>query len=233
MESLRAKISQDQKHSSAVAQRCYKKRLSREIATKGKQCMEKMLGSKRTESTSQLTDILDSIDESRQEFDDDLLNKIENILQADKSDNVNNQEERPGCSKTNVSSLYESPDVLITGSTKAKVIENSKSSINDANLPTWPHGNKQIEVKEEIYENNAKSKGEKKVKFTHEEDKALYDGIKKHGKGRWSKMLKDQALSFQECRTRDTLRLRAESATFRNFASKMKQSDSITIDNDD
>ena len=225
-------ISQDQKHSSAVAQRCYKKRLSREIATKGKQCMEKMLGSKRTESTSQLTDILDSIDESRQEFDDDLLNKIENILQADKSDNVNNQEQRAGCSKTNAPTLYDLPEVLITGSKKGKVIENSESFINDANLPTWPHGNKQIEVKEEIYENIAKSKGEKKVKFTHEEDKALYEGIKKYGRGRWSHMLKDQTLSFKECRTRDTLRLRAESATFRNFVSKMKQSDSITIDND-
>ena len=122
---------------------------------------------------------------------------------------------------------------MITGSTKAKVTEHPRSSINDANLPTWPNGNKQIEVKEEIYENMSKSKVEKKVKFTHEEDKALLEGIKKYGKGRWSKMLKDQDLPFQECRTRDTLRLRAESATFRNFASKKKQSESMVRDNDD
>ena len=72
-----------------------------------------------------------------------------------------------------------------------------------------------------------------KPAITHEEDRALLEGIEKYGKGRWSKMLKDQDLPFQECRTRDTLRLRAESATFRNFVSKKKQSESMVRDNDD
>ena len=225
-------ISQDQKHSSAVAQRSYKKRLSREIATKGKQCMEKMLGSKRTESTSQLTDILDSIDESRREFDDDLLDKIENILQVDKSNIVNSSSESPGCSYSTVSSISEPPEVLVTGSTNSTVIDQSISTVRDVNLPTWPDGNRHIEVKREVYENAPKSRAEKKVKFTPEEDKSLHEGIKKYGKGRWSKMLKDNSLIFHESRSRDTLRIRAESATFRNFSSKLKQSETMVIDDD-
>ena len=210
-------ISKDQKHSSAVAERSYKKRLSRDIATKGKQCMEKMLGDKRTESTAQFIEILDSIDANSQEFDDNLLNKVGNILQGNDKNVRNLDFDTPGCSYT------ESPDVVITGSTKAKVTNLSKSSNTSSNLPTWPDGNQLIKVKQEVY---AEKSAERKIKFTFEEDQNLYDGIKKYGKGRWSKILKDQSFSFHKCRTRDALRLRAESATFRHSVSKLNESNS-------
>ena len=51
-------VSADQKHNSTVAHRSYKKRLSREVATKGRECMDKMLGSCRKDSSNELAGIL-------------------------------------------------------------------------------------------------------------------------------------------------------------------------------
>ena len=157
------------------------------------------------------------IDANSQEFDDNLLNKVGNILQGNDKNVGNLDFDTPGCSYT------ESPDVVITGSTKAKVTSLSKSSNASSNLPTWPDGNQHIKVKQEVY---AEKSAERKIKFTFEEDQNLYDGIKKYGKGRWSKILKDQSFSFHKCRTRDALRLRAESATFRHSVSKLNESTS-------
>ena len=53
-------VTADQKHQSHVAQRSYKKRLSREVASKGRECMQKMLGSSRTQSSNELSNILAS-----------------------------------------------------------------------------------------------------------------------------------------------------------------------------
>ena len=217
-------ISQDQKHSSTVAERSYKKRLSRDVATKGKQCMEKMLGNKRTESTSQLNEILDSINTSSKEFDDNLLNRVADILQTEKTDKINSTSETPGCSYADDSSLGDSSDVIITGSRSPKLKDHATIPNENNTLPTWPDGNQHIQVKKETYETNSKQSCEKKIKFTSEEDKNLFEGIKKYGKGRWSKILKDPSLSFHESRTRDTLRLRTESATFRHTVSKLSES---------
>ena len=53
------------------------------------------------------------------------------------------------------------------------------------------------------------------VKFTVEEDRFLKAGIDKHGKA-WSLILKENKSNFHTSRTRDTLRMRAESIAFKN-----------------
>ena len=84
----------------------------------------------------------------------------------------------------------------------------------------WPDGNKNVKVKKETY-NKTYKEGEKKIAFSFEEDKSLFEGIKKHGKGQWSRILKDPTFSFHECRKRDSLRMRFESASYRHSAKKL------------
>ena len=47
----------------------------------------------------------------------------------------------------------------------------------------WPDGNQNVKVKKETY-NKTCLQGEKKIALSFEEDKFLFEGIKKHGKGR-------------------------------------------------
>ena len=222
-------ISRDQKHSSNVAERSYKKRLSRDIATKGKQCMEKMLGENRNESTTKLTEILDSINTTCQDFDESLLDKVGDLLQGNSSavaDGYDKKEELPGCSNSSRQTVIDSSDLQITGSKSPSKSSSSSSSSSlsilneDTLLSMWPDGNQNVKVKQETY-NKTCLRGEKKVAFSFEEDKFLFEGIKKHGKGRWSKILKDVTFSFHECRNRDSLRMRFESASYRHSVKKL------------
>ena len=222
-------ISRDQKHSSNVAERSYKKRLSRDIATKGKQCMEKMLGENRNESTTKLTEILDSINTTCQDFDESLLDKVGDLLQGNSSavaDGYDKKEELPGCSNSSRQTVIDSSDLQITGSKSPSKSSSSSSTSSlsilneDTLLSMWPDGNQNVKVKQETY-NKTCLRGEKKVAFSFEEDKSLFEGIKKHGKGRWSKILKDITFSFHECRNRDSLRMRFESASYRHSVKKL------------
>ena len=54
-----------------------------------------------------------------------------------------------------------------------------------------------------------------KIKFSKEEDRQLALGIKKHGKGSWSKILNDTSFHFNECRNRDSLRMRSETVGYK------------------
>ena len=55
----------------------------------------------------------------------------------------------------------------------------------------------------------------KNTKFTNEEDEFLSQGIQKYGKGHWAAILKDRTYKFHNSRTRDSLRMRAESIAFK------------------
>ena len=64
---------------------------------------------------------------------------------------------------------------------------------------------------------NESSKATKHVKFTSQEDEYLLKGIKKYGKKNWASIFKDNAYTFHESRTRDSLRMRSESVTFKKL----------------
>ena len=74
-------ISKDQKHSSNVAKLHYRKQLSRDVATRGKQCMEKIVGDTRKETTEELANIVSEINKNSMEFDQSVINRARNVLQ--------------------------------------------------------------------------------------------------------------------------------------------------------
>ena len=61
----------------------------------------------------------------------------------------------------------------------------------------------------EIKKENAEAEVRKKVAFSGEEDDYLRKGVKKHGHGNWSEILKDKEYVFNQSRSRDALRMRA------------------------
>ena len=66
-----------------------------------------------------------------------------------------------------------------------------------------------VEVKKEEVENEL-ARGTRLMRFSIEEDSFLRQGFRKYGKGKWSHILKDKELKFHPCRTRDSLRMRAD-----------------------
>ena len=75
-------VSADQKHGSEMARRSYKKRLSRDVATQGKECMAKMLGASLTETTEELAQILKAAKASVNTVDESVITKACEILGA-------------------------------------------------------------------------------------------------------------------------------------------------------
>ena len=67
----------------------------------------------------------------------------------------------------------------------------------------------ELEVKKEEVEKEVPG-SYRLLRFTWEEDKALKDGITKHGLGRWKEILRDDDLKFHPSRTRDSIRMRAD-----------------------
>ena len=139
-------VSADQKHHSTVAHRSYKKRLSREVATKGRECMDKMLGSCRKNTNNELAGILapvascaDGSDDlatilaTTQTFDnidDSVLARTEEILSTSSQEvsatNSNNEETAM-------------TDVLVTSSvpgTISQPVPPKEDNIQD--MPMWP-----------------------------------------------------------------------------------------------
>ena len=66
-----------------------------------------------------------------------------------------------------------------------------------------------IDVKKEDVEIEL-ARGTRLMRFTIEEDSFLRQGVQKYGKGKWSHILKDKDLKFHPSRTRDSLRMRAD-----------------------
>ena len=56
---------------------------------------------------------------------------------------------------------------------------------------------------------------QRRCAFTTSEDVQLSNGIKKFGRGRWAEILKDGSEVFHTTRTRDALRMRAQTQGFK------------------
>lgn len=185
-------ISQDQKHNSRVAQVYYKKKLSRDIAAKGKDCMEKMTGESRKNTNDAINNVLLDIEKNRKELDlgflpHDIIDvdsaSIADVSEHNSSVTLNDENERQDESLKNKVIDILSPHIVIDDQ----------------------------EVKLEEMSNNTRTL----TRFTEQEDCYLSEGIKKHGSHNWVDILKDKNLKFNEIRSRDSLRVRAGSSVFK------------------
>lgn len=261
-------ISKDQKHSSYVAKRVYQKRLSREVATQGKSCMEKIVGTQRDNHTKELASTLCEVSgdddsesspspcnylpinvdksESEQEASseksgpDVLVIPIEDAESPscsswDKSESVshcNRQLEQLDSVTVSTSDTATSSETkVVTRSSLStpvpEVIHDDNISIGSCIAPADKdvHGNTTdigVDVKREEVQNDL-ANGIRLKRFTPEEDTSLKEGVRKYGVGRWSHILRDQDLKFHPSRTRDSLRMRADTIGITNKRKRKKK----------
>jgi len=205
-------VSEDQKHSSKVAQIFYKKKHSRKVAIEGKKCIEKMTIEGRSGPNKNLMSLFNDIDT---EFDTSVLKKSLSLIGADEQ----------GCSgfssrETNIIGKQrdpyqpidedESTDLTITKIAPAK---GTAPMVFSKIIP-----NNEIGVKKEAVDMVMK-KQSKNVKFSLDEDNYLKAGLEKYGQKAWALILKDSEFRFHSSRTRDSLRMRADSSAFKKFNS--------------
>ena len=71
----------------------------------------------------------------------------------------------------------------------------------------------QQEDTENVIENervqSSHSSSKKPMKFSKEEDASLKEGLRRHGFGHWTAMIRDKELTFQRGRTADSIKKRA------------------------
>ena len=198
-------ISEDQKHSSKVAKIFYKKKQSRKVAIEGKKCMDKMTS--RIDAKKNLVNLLNDVDNS---FDSEVLKKSQQI--------IDNQEVEDCASSSSTKNKavnpYQpiEPEYPMDLEIISTIPVNEESSRENTSFTDIP--NDDIVIKKEIVNLVTKKSG-KNVKFITEEDKHLNDGITKYGRKCWALILKDKNFRFHPSRTRDSLRVRADSAAFK------------------
>ena len=218
-------ISQDQKHSSTVARVYYKKKQSRQVALEGKRCMEKMIERTSTIPSKELDTLLDnttvlnndhlsilptnpfqsanlSLENTLPKPDIHLMEKVQNILTAPLPNSDFQDMEN------------DNNDITITKTINS--LPFSSCSYNQQSI------SKSVKIKKERASSEVQKSSFKHVKFTREEDEYLKKGIEKYGRKSWTNILKSSDFNFHECRTRDSLRMRSESAAFkRSLASNI------------
>ena len=150
-------LSEDQKHSSAVARVHYQKQRSREVATKGHECLQKLQGAKGFELEEEIYSRFGS-----------------------------------NCSDS------ERQDERLTKRRKETVDEQAPRASNtmSSEQPCIKRVHRRV------------------LKFTPDEDRFLKQGIKRHGIGQWTAILRDRDFKFQDGRMADSLKKRAELKQF-------------------
>ena len=187
-------ISQDQKHNSEVARVFYKKRLSREVAIKGKEYVEKMAGESRLTVNKAISTVLSDIERVQHEYDTSFLPPD---ITASTSSNSN---------------IDFSGAVIVDERSSPRTTEDLTDevqhimSISNTNEPVTK------KIKLEEIANNSRPL----TRFTKVEDEQLANGIRKYGRGCWAAIIADTSLVFEnKHRNRDSLRIRAGSQFFK------------------
>ena len=227
-------VSADQKHHSNVARVSYKKKLSREVAVRGRECMEKMLGTSRVESSAAMESVLTSQNEPESCVDltnvlSDVANSIESI------DNSVIERTKELLSNTIVPISPVPPMVcgVATNFSSASEVECTGQVSGTGLCPVvkvddvgessmWPNITQpivDIKVEEAAAPRHLRSR-KQTVKFLPSEDKALVAGVKKHGFGNWEKIISDPTYQFESGRDRNSLRIRYKSAEIKRLLEK-------------
>ena len=166
-----------------------------------------MVGPLRKETTDDIMKVLSDVTHINEQFDENLLNKTQEILQENNnssSTNVNTVSD--GCCR-------EPTDLSIVKTIPAPetYVSKSHSKIPLSQIAA------DVQTKKEEANNIVKSSTLRNTKFT-KENIFLRQGIERYGKGAWSSILKDIEFKFHSSRNRDSLRMRAETATFKRHA---------------
>ena len=158
------------------------------------------------------------------------IDGVNNLIEIEEEDNgttnTSDEEEEATCS-VNVINLIDqvqldtgtpSPVPPLTSHIEECTTERFKGTV-DATLVNL----EDLEVKKEEVENEL-ILGLRLKRFTCEEDNVLKEGIKKYGLGKWSVILKDKDLHFHQSRTRDSLRMRADTLGISKKSKKGRKS---------
>ena len=131
--------------------------------------------------------------------------------------------------KNSVTTSMTLPNTNLLTSTCSQTISSSSVAIENHNATSVMSDNSNdatvqmdLDIKKEEAQNQV-SESVKLLRFTPEEDKFLKEGTKKYGLSNWSKILKDANFHFHACRTRDALRVRAETIGLTNRKRNVKQ----------
>ena len=228
-------VSKDQKHSSYVAKRIYQKKLSREVAAQGRSCMEKIVGTRREEHTKEIASIVNCNVAESPTTPTISTGDVEEIMSIINSTSLSAKEEEIeiDCKEdllegSSGATSFESPSQPeeVTPASKGEEGALCKlSAVGRSTRSTSSKPQREVEVKKEEVEERVEGIQCQK-RFCPEEDKALREGVKKHGAGKWSVMLRDKTLLFAESRTRDSLRMRANTLGLCGKKKKMRKSNS-------
>ena len=235
-------ISEDQKHSSNVAKVYYKKKQSRTVAIAGKQCMEKMVGPARDVHQQQLSPIFSELKSFVTNPPAIVTSTPEELFDIGAGPSSQGDSHQSPYSvsveEENVSPLSSNniiqrvQNICVTNKSSQSAVNLDISGESDIQMtitstipannetPKNPYNTRQISrsvnIKKEVAEREvSRNKPLKNVKFTAEEDEFLSKGIAKHGLKNWTSILKDNNFKFHSSRTRDSLRVRVDSATFK------------------
>lgn len=232
-------ISEDQKHSSKVAQIFYKKKTSRKVAIEGKKCMEKMTKQARSGDQNDIREAFKDIEALDRQFEKSVLDKSKSLFERGESSrpgssgmfeqgessglgsssmfgNNNHDEVEERSSSVNPYLPYYDDNDSTTdlSITKVTAVSNENNSTALSCYKEVP--NDDVVVKKEVVNLVTKQHG-RNSKFSSEEDKFLKDGIIKYGKKAWALILKDSECKFHPSRTRDALRMRADTMAFKKY----------------
>ena len=182
-------VSHDQKHNSNVARVYYRKKKSREIAEKGKICVAKMAGDSRKNTNAAIDNVLADISASQNNFDLGFLSAdIADIQTIDDDDS------------TSVINVIDETD---------ENDEGLQPRVNEIMTPKVVIDDREVKIEE------LKNQNRTLTRFTEQGDANLSDGIRKYGCHNWASILNDKEYVFNKNRSRDSLRVRANSVVFK------------------
>ena len=209
-----------------MARRIYQKKLSRDVAAKGKSCMEKIVGKEREEHTKEMANIINEVStmgsepENENDIDaidqDNTIADVEEVMSIMSAASLSLKDETEML-QNEISVSTENLDPSTSQQTSTCTTTASKSLPSSSIIPEARTQDIDVEVKKEFAEDEVgpgRRRGSFNVgiqkRFSPEEDLVLKQGIEKHGLGKWSVMLKDESLQFHPSRARDSLRMRAD-----------------------
>ena len=227
-------ISEDQKHSSNVARISYKKKRSREIAIRGRNCVRKLQGEEGEKVEKQLATLFteDETVTDESEHDDIFITQISPINddQFNSQNRCRNVKESCGgnCVIQNSHLPYttsESEKNCLGNEQSFEEIFNKQNTSSDSSISERQNSfysamcnsipSDTADMHSVRLQFQTIHRSSQKQPFTPKEDDELMKGLKKLGWTNWTNILRDKTFTFSKGRTAGALKKRASSKGFK------------------